>query len=193
MTMMRRLAAQGANTVEYLAADGRIFYASDSAANLTVTGQTTFANTTPTFLLDVPTGTTAIPLMVSLNQTGTVAGGAVQVLIEIDNADRYNTGGTSETVLAARTTGGFTNNCSLYSGATANAGYGVRIFGLTTGEDISPLEGAIQEIVWTPQAGLEYLVGPAAFLVFTYPTTGTAPTWWWSIKWAEIPTTMLAG
>lgn len=174
----------------WLSAEGRIFYASDADQNDLVTGQTSFANTTPTFLLDVPSGTTAIPLGVRLFQTGSVAGGAVDVIMEIDDADRYNTGGTSETVLCSRTSGGQTNLCALYSGATANAGYGVRIFGATLGQDVSPAEGAVNEVVWAPSAGLDFLVGPAAFAIYTYAGT-TGPTWFWTIKWAELPTAML--
>ena len=181
---------QQSDLLTWLAAEGRIFYASDADQNDLVTGQTSFANTTPTFLLSVPSGTTAVPLGVRLFQTGTVAGGAVDVIMEIDDAARYSSGGTSETVLCARTTGGQTNLSTLYSGATASSGYGVRIFGATLGQDVSPAEGAVNEILWTPSAGLDFLVGPASFLVYTYAGT-TGPTWWWSIKFAEFPTTWL--
>lgn len=170
----------------WLTSEGRVFYASDADQNDLVTGQTSFAATTPTFLLDVPDGTVAIPLMVRLFQSGTVAGGPVDVIIEIDNADRYDSGGTSETVLGSRTTGSKTNACALYTGATAAAGYGVRIFGATLGQDVTPAEGAVNEILWTPTAGLDLLVGPAAFAVYTY-AAATGPTWFWTIKWAEIP------
>lgn len=178
----------GPDFITRLAMNGRVFYASDADQNDTVTGQTSFAATTPTFMIDVPSGTTCIPLMVSLFQTGAAAaGGAINVLIEIDNADRYASGGTAETVLGARTTGAETNACTVYSGATANSGYGVRIFGATLGPDISPAEGAVQEVLWTPQAGYDFLVGPAGFLVYTYAST-PGPEWNWTIKWAEFPT-----
>lgn len=174
----------------HMAARGQVFYGSDGDQNDLVTTQTSFAATTPSFMLDIPAGTTAIPLMMSLCQSGTVAGGAVDIIMEFDNIDRYNTGGTSETVVNARTslTGG--NLCTLYSGATANAGYGIRVMGLTLGQDVSPAEGAVQEIIWTPPAGLDFLDGPAAWLVFTYAAV-TAPTWFWTFKWAEVPTATL--
>ena len=182
--------ATGVADISALAAAGRVFYASDADQNDLVTGQTSFANTTPTFLLDIPSGTTVIPLMVSLNQTGTVAGDAINVIVEIDNADRYNTGGTEETVLCARTDITAANQAKLYSGATANAGYGIRVQGLTIGQDVAPAEGALQEFLWLPTSGVDFLVGPAAFLVYTYATT-TGPTWWWTIKWAELPSAFL--
>jgi hypothetical protein len=176
--------------ISALAAQGRVFYASDADQNDLVTGQTSFAATTPTFLLSVPSGTTAIPLAVSLSQTGTVAGGDIDVILEIDNADRYSSSGTEETVLCARTTGGFSNLCKLYSGATASAGYGARIMGLRMAADVSHAEGAIHEALWTPTGSLDFLVGPASMLVYTYAGT-TGPTWFWTVKWAEFPTTEL--
>lgn len=192
------LTARGlSNIPEHLATLGRVFYASDADQNDVVTGQTSFANTTPTFLLDVPTGQTAIPLMVNLYQTGTVAGGAIDIILEIDNADRYNTGGTSETVLCSRTTGGdlggtLPTGLALYSGATANAGYGIRLDAATIAQDVDPAvtETAQRKYLWTPHAGLDYVVGPGAFAVYTYAGT-TGPTWFWTIKFAVIPSDWL--
>ncbi len=172
----------------YLALNGKVFYASDADQNDLVTGQTSFATTTPTFQLNVPTGTIAIPLMMSLCQTGGAAGGAIDVIMEFDNANRYNTGGTAETAFNARSdlAATITPLCTLRSGATATDAYGVRVMGLTVGNDVSPAEGAVQEIIWTPPAGLDFLVGPAAWNVFTY-AAATGPTWFWTFKWAELP------
>lgn len=180
---------EGADLATRWAMAGLVYYASDAAQADTITTQTSLANTTPSIMIDVPSGTTVVPLMVTLGQTGTVAGGAVGVIIEIDNADRYNTGGTAETILGARTTGAETvpSGVAVYTGATANAGYGVRIYGQTIGMDVAPAEGAVQEILWTPQAGYDFLVGPAAFLVYTYAAS-TAPTLFWSVKFAAFPT-----
>ena len=185
-----KVMASGVADISLLAAHGQVFYASDADQNDLVTGQTSFAATTPTFIIDVPSGTTVIPLMVSLNQTGTVAGAKIDVIIEIDNADRYSAGGTEETVLCSRTDITAANLAKLYSGATANAGYGVRLQGLSIGQDVEPAEGALQEYLWVPTSGVDFLVGPAAFLVYTYAAT-TGPTWFWTIKWAEIPSSFL--
>lgn len=178
------------NLVDLLASQGKVFYASDADQNDLVTGQTSFANTTPTFLLDIPSGTVAVPLMMTLCQTGTVAGGAVDIIMEFDNATRYASGGTSETAFNARSDKGAVyqtdRNSRLFTGATASAGYGIRVMGLTTGQDVSPAEGAVQEIIWTPPAGFDFLVGPASWAVYTYAGT-TGPTWFWTFKWAEWP------
>ena len=185
------------NIPEYLAALGRVFYAADSTMIETVTGQTSFATTTPTFLIDVPSGQTVIPLMVNLAQTGTVAGGVITFAVEIDNATRYASGGTAEGVLCSRTSGGdlggsLPTGVVVYSGATATDAYGIRLTAEDYAQDVAEVstEGAPRNPLWTPQAGLEYVVGPGAFLVYTFAGT-TGPTWFWSIKFGVIPTAWL--
>jgi len=176
------------NFIAELMAEGRVFHVSDADQDDVVGSQASFANTTPTFLLDVPSGTTALPLMLSLVQSGTVAGGTIFMSIEIDNADRYGSGGTAETHLAGRTDAPITKKCTLYTGATANAGYGVRIFGAQVGQDLATAEGAVNEILWTPTFGAPpILVGPAAFACYTWAST-PGPQWNWAFQYAELPT-----
>ena len=184
---------KGVDIGSKLAIEGKVFYAADSAANTFVLGQTSWVVTTPTFLLQIPDGTTAIPLGINLNQTTPVAGAAIDIIVEFDNADRYASGGTSETVFPARTTGPSgtnTNLCTLWSNPTATSAYGIRVDGVTVGFDISSAEGVINEYVWTPSGGYDFLVGPASVLVFTYAGT-TGPTWIWNFKWGEILTVNL--
>lgn len=188
--LIREFARRSGDLGLYLAVDGRVFLASDADQNDTVTGQTSFADTTPTFTLRVPAGTVCFPLMVSLGQTGTVAGDAISVIIEMDNEDRYASGGTSEGVINTRTGSANTNKCTLYSGATLSAGAGKRLYGVTVGQDVSPAEGISNEILWTPTSTPEPLVGPASLNVYTYAGT-TGPTWFWSFKWAEFPASWL--
>ena len=170
-----------------LASQGRVFYASDADQNDAVTGQTSFANTTPTFLVDVPAGTTMIPLMMSLSQTGTVAGALIDVVMEFDDTTRRASGGTAETIFCARPRAAQQQKCVMYSGATASAGYGVRVAGWQVGADVDTAEGAIHELLWTPTGSLDFLDGPASWLIYTYAAT-TGPTWFWTLKFAEIPT-----
>lgn len=176
-----------------LAFQGRIFIASDADQNDVVTGQTSFANTTPTFLLNVPSGTTAIPLFVKLAQAGSVAGAAIDIIVEIDDIAAYASGGTSETVLCARTDNPVGNRCSLYTGATATAGYGVNLeYVFQMIQDVLPgLTDAYQwhQFLWKPDVPI-FLVGPASLKVFTYAGT-TGPSWAWSIGWGEVPSSDL--
>mgnify|MGYP001594413278 CR=1 FL=1 len=165
--------------------DGRIFISSDADFNDAVTGQTTLANTTPTFLLRVPAGTLAVPLFGNFVQTGTVAGSDIDFIVEIDNVDRWSSAGTIELAYNPSLTNRV-NSCELRSGATAAAGYGITVVRYDIAADVSPAEGAIQGPLWKPE--IPYLLeGPASLLIYTNATT-TGPTWWWSIGWAEYPT-----
>jgi hypothetical protein len=168
------------------------FVAGDADQDDLVTGQTSFAATTPTFLLRVPAGTTAIPLFFNLAQGGTVAGGAIDVIAEIDNADRFDTGGAAETIFPTLTSGGPDPLCTLRSGATALAGFGQRVDSWRVTADVAPVStDIIPKIVWRAEETYR-LVGPASFLIFTYAGT-TGPSWFWSIGWKEVPTVNLRG
>lgn len=181
----------------YLAAQGRMYRFAGSALNTTATGATSFATTTPTFLLHVTAGTqyAVIPAEVRLFQAGTVAGGAVTVLIEADNADRYTSGGTAMTVQNARTDGaalptGVAAYSTVGSAIVATNAVGVRLAGYLLGQDVSPAEGAVNEVTWVPQAGPDILVPTASvgasFLVNT-SAASTGPTWFFSLKAAVVP------
>lgn len=170
----------------YLAKQGRIFIAGDADQNDTVTGQTSFANTTPTFLIDVPASTIVVPMYADLSQAGLVAGGDITLIIEIDNADRYGSSGTDETtILNSNVNHTRTPLAKIYSNPTANAGTGQRVFSALIAPDVSPAEGILPGPLWTPVVPL-ILEGPAAFLIYTYAGT-TGPTWLWTICWAELP------
>jgi len=169
-----------------LSRKGKVFFAADADLDDRVTGQTSFADTTPTFVLDVPAGTTAIPVEMTLTQDGTVAGATVTVLMEIDNEAGRVSGGTSETVLCARTVGGGTALSTFYSNPTRTAGkYGARIDSWVLGQDVAPAEGAPNKVKWQMGPAPIYLVGPSSWLVYTFAGT-TGPTWDWNFAWAEI-------
>ena len=177
-----------------LLADGRVFCASDADENDRVTGQTSYAATTPTFLLRVPSGTTAIPLWVSLGATGSVAGGDISILMSYDRVDRYGSAGTSEAIASMHTGRPVTVGSTLYSGATAAAATDARLLfasgelpavagaGTATRSDNTIFLAAMKDF-FPP-----YLVGPSAWLIFTWAAT-TGPTYEWSVGWAEIPST----
>lgn len=181
--------------LELLAREGRIFVAGDSTLVATITGRTSIATTTPDLLLNVPSGTIAIPLWLQLSQTGTVAGGEITVHLEMDNANRYTSGGTVETVLSSRTDNPTSNQCTLYSSSsaiTATDAYGM---GLWHGEFIQDVDPAVADNFawhnweWTPRFPV-YIVGAGAFLVYTGAAT-TGASYYWNFAWAEIPSTEL--
>ena len=165
--------------VERLSFNGKVWIFSDADENDRVTGQTSFAATTPTWMIDVPAGMTLIPLFVNLTQAGTVAGGDVSIRISIDSALRHSSGGTSEKGFNARTNYGGNPPVLCRSGATATSGYGIRLFSAVTAPDVSPAEGAVQGPYWSAEVPM-FLDGPASFLVYTEAGT-TGPTWEWTI------------
>lgn len=191
-TGTREGAAYIADYLTMLSMEGRIFSASMSAANTTqiATGQTSFADTIDTLHLSVPSGVTALPLFVNLAQAGTVAGGAISVVVEIDNADPYASGGTALTALSLRTDGVYAALCTPRINPTLTTGaYGVVVQSYFVGPDVSTAEGAINGIYWTPKAPI-FLVGPASLKVYTWAGT-TAPTWFPALSWAEIPSSSI--
>lgn len=186
----------------FLAAEGYMYRFSGAALTTTATGATSFATTTPTFcfVIDAATQYAAIPAEARLFQAGTVGGGAVTVLMEIDNADRYTSGGTAllsqncktnGPTLASRITAGAmamydTNSTAI----TATDAIGIRTYGALLGQDVSPAEGAVNEVIWTPQAGIDILAPTAAlgasWLINTFSAV-TGPTWFYSFKVAIVP------
>lgn len=181
----------------WLSAQGRLYRLSEAALNTPTTGPTSFATTSPTLavFLDAGSGLAMIPAEARLFQAGTVAGGAVTVLMEMDNADRYTSGGTAATVMSTDL-----RNTALPSGATAFStsgaaivatdAVGVRMAGYLLGQDVSPAEGAVNEIIWTPSAGPDILTTTAsrgASWLINTSAASTGPTWLWSLKVAIFP------
>lgn len=186
-----------ADWIHALVQEGRVFVSCDADANDVLAGQaSTFADTTPTLLLAVPSGTVAIPLLIRMSQVTPLANASFDVNIAVcSTAIAYASGGTAEVVYGARTDKPIANLCTLYSGATATAALLTKqVASWTIANDISPAEGAIPEVLWTPDRyGFPlYLVGPAAIGVFTYVAT-TAPSWYWTVAWAELPAGAITG
>lgn len=187
-----RAVSQSQDLAFRIAVEGRKFYSSDGDQNDLVLGQTSFANTTPTFLLRnrLNSNIYVLPLFVLLNQSGTVAGGAVDIIAEFDT-DQYASAGTSEKVANAWVGHSRVAEAQLYTGPTATAGYGIRVDGITTGQDVSPAEGALQQYLWTPTSVMDIMQPGTCMKVFTYAAT-TGPSWFWQVSWAEIPRDWLA-
>lgn len=174
-----------------IGAQGRLFLAGDADQNDRVTGQTSFANTTPTFLLHNPStsGVVCIPAFVQLGQAGTVAGGDINIEVEVNSPSAYASGGTAEKAIsgAIGMTGAPTEACIFYTGATATAGYGITAHaGYTLAPDVSPAEGVINVLEIILPVGL-FLWPDSSLNIFTYAGT-TGPTWRWFAGWYELPT-----
>lgn len=185
-----------ADYITSLAMQGRVFTGAPGAANNTaITGvATSFSATTPDFTLEAPTGTTVIPLSVKLVQTGSVAGGFITVLLAYQNAAERSSSGTAfPNVLSTRTDKPYATLATAYTAPTVSSDtIGVRLdsatinanIGSASATNLSPLD-----YHWTYDARVPiFLVGPAALKIYTWAGT-TAPTWFPTLVWAEIPST----
>lgn len=169
---------------------GLVYVAGDADENDTITGATSYAATTPTLLMDVPAGKTAMPLWVHLDQAGTVAGGIITVTLSFDRVLRYSSGGTSESITHMRTSrdvgpGGILVYSTAGSAITAAAATDARVLtSMTLDQDVTdPNLTESPHLMAFRDFFPPYLVGPASFLVFTYAAT-TGPTWVWSLGFA---------
>ena len=181
----------------FLAAQGRMYRFHPAALSTTATGATSFATTTPTFMLTIAVATqyAVIPAEARLFQAGTVAGGAITYLMEVDNAARYSSDGTALTASNVRMGGAaIPSGIAMYdtnsSAITATDAAGTRIDGALLGQDVSPAEGAVNAVVWSPVAGVDILVPTASlgasWIINTSAGT-TGPTWLYSFKAAVVP------
>lgn len=189
-----------ADYIHYLSREGRVFFAHPGAAqNTTFAGAalTSFAATTPDWTLEVPSGTTCIPLYISQQQAGTVAGGAISYVLAMQNAAERSSGGTAfANILSTRTDGnGITHACTPYAAPTVSSDtVGVRLMSTILTQSVTTgRTGPLTNDIFI-QAGVDipmlYLVGPAALKSYAWAGT-TAPTWLLSLCWAEIPSSDL--
>jgi len=167
--------------------DGRAFMVSNAARETALAvGGTSFSDTAPAFILDVPSGTGVVPLEIDLRQGGTVAGGMITVLATLSDKVRRASSGTSHTPQNMRFDEPQTSGCSFYTGPTAN----------TNDDDISlfsglyehNLDGALttSHVLWSARHSYApYLVGPASLVVYTFAGS-TQPSWFFTFKWAEV-------
>ncbi len=107
---------------------GRRYAVTHQTPGTTVTGQTSFVATTPTFLISQANsnGRRVILSNFALCQDGTPAGGAINILVAIDPADRYASGGTAITPQATMADSEFSPGFSFRFNPTASSPSTVR-------------------------------------------------------------------
>ena len=176
--------------------DGRVFIRSNAAnetAAATGTASATYADTDPAFLLDVPEGTTAIPLEIILNQGGTVAGGVICILIALEDKVRYVSGGVRQTPQNMRYDEPGSSGCNFYVGTTdivsSAATDDIILYGTFLDQDVSTAPGATAtKLHWSARQFIApVLVGPASLVTYAYSAT-TQPSFWYTYVWAEFRT-----
>lgn len=160
---------------------GAMFSTTHQTPGTNPTGQTAFAATTPTFLIYQAAAVNRVILeQIELTQTGTVAGGAIDIYIAIDTASRYSAAGTpvvpqnmnAESTEAATFT--FT-----HSATASAAGGGTRYIYSRT---IAASVGAEPHIIDLQGAGIIGATG--SILVYTVAAV-TGPTWKFNFRVAQ--------
>jgi hypothetical protein len=181
---------------QQLVFDGRVFMASNAARETAeaIGSVDSFSDTDPALLLDVPTGTTVMPLEIILNQGGTVAGGVITVLITLSDKIRYASDGAAITPQNLRFDEPRSSACSFYSGSTdivaaANTD-DLTLYAAILDQDVATAPNATAtKINWTAREFIApVLVGPAALVIYAVAAT-TQPSFFYSVKWAELATT----
>lgn len=179
-----------------LALDGRVFNASNAVQetlediSYTTRGS---VNINPALLLDVPTGKTAVPLEVLVDQGFDGADEDIQFTINTDAKVRYVSGGGTITPVNMRKDDIRTSGCVVFCGSTK-----IVISSNTDDDTIysswlpatahPKTDTGVPTFLWTARKNMPpVLVGPASFQVFIVTTTADQ-TYMWSMKWAEFDT-----
>ena len=177
--------------------DGRVYLLSNIARETPAamgTANATFADTDPALLVDVPTGTTMIPLEIILNQAGTVGGGVLRVLITLDDKIRYASGGVAIPKQNMRFDEPGSSACSAYEGTTdivsAAAGDDITLHAAYLDQDVGTAPyGTPTRIHWSARNFIApVLIGPASLVIYTY-SASPQPSWFFNIIYSEFKTT----
>lgn len=177
--------------------DGRVFNASnaveETAEDITLASRTA-NNINPSLLLNVPSGTTAIPIEVMMDMVTEGSSEDTYLAICIDDADSYTSGGGAITPINMRKDDPRNSTCIFKSGTTTIVSptntdddtiYSIHIDAEATPVTVYP---GVPTMLWTARANIPpVLIGPAALLVFIHHATDDS-TWMWSVKWAEFAT-----
>lgn len=151
---------------------GRRYAVTHQTPGTTVTGQTSFVATTPTFLISQANsnGRRVILSNFALCQDGTPAGGAINILVAIDPADRYSSGGTAITPQATMADSDFSPGFSFRFNPTASAPSTVRYL-------YHWKQPVYAGSVFNPDLHDGLAIGQTgSILIYTWASS-TAPTW----------------
>lgn len=150
---------------------GRRFSVAHQTPGTTVTGQTSFVATTPTFLLNQANAAHRLVLSnFALGQIGTAAGGTIHVALAIDSADRYSSGGTAITPQATAMPSAASAGFTFRFNPTASSPSAVRYLYEWT-------QPAFIGSVFNPDLLDGVLIGfTGSILVYTWASS-VAPTW----------------
>lgn len=158
---------------------GMLFTVTHQTPSTTVTAQTSYAETTPTFIIDQSSEDRRIVgLEYWLSQEGTVAGGVISIRVVIDSIARRASGGTEVVP----------QNCDMESSVTSGATFYFNPTASTSStERVIWAHAAAASLGTTSTLDLEDGLGigtTGSILIYTWAAT-TAPTWSFGFRWKE--------
>jgi hypothetical protein len=174
--------------------DNRVFNASNAVQetleDISETGRGT-ANINPALLLDVPSGTTVVPLEVLVDQGLDGTDEDIAFTINPDDGTHYSSGGVQITPISARKDDA-TSAVSFYSGsstitASANTDDDTIYSDWHPAESLPKTVGGPTFYWSAKQHFTQALIGPACLKVFVVSASADQ-TYIWSVKWFELPT-----
>ncbi len=177
---------------QQLVMDGRVFQINNAVietADAINTLAFTANGTSPSIYIGVPAGTTIMPLEIRLVQGGTIATDAFTVVINYEDAAPAAASGTAKTPINLRTDRPNTSACTCLATATITAPSDDALLfaGIFTQMVADPLHSD-QSFAWSARDFLApVLVGSACLSIYAYTAT-VAPSFYWRVVWAEIPT-----
>tara|TARA_Y100000310_G_scaffold343762_1_gene452908 strand:- start:3527 stop:4186 length:660 start_codon:yes stop_codon:yes gene_type:complete len=178
-----------------LALDGRVYNISTSVQEAgDLLGETSPGanNVNPSILVDVPSGTTIIPLEFTVMPEGTGTTGDWTIIrMSTDDATRYSSGGAAITPINMRKDDPNTSSTSAYHGGT-------QIVATANTDDDTFWYGSVDTSIrvnqpnyWSALTSVPpILIGPAALLVFVQVSNVDEEVLW-SLKWAEFSTSVI--
>lgn len=180
-----------------LVMDGRVYNFSNAVmeggARALIGEATDVANalTNPSILVDVPDGTTILPLEIQIGLEGTgTSPGDYDVQVSTDDGTHFSSGGATLTPINARKDDPNTSACTVYEGSTqivtsANTDDNI-IF--VEHMDVS-LQGAEKDVFWSARTHVtECLIGPASLLIHLI-ASNVDNEFLFHVKYAEFSTT----
>ena len=183
-----------ADPIQQMIVDGRVFMISNQAMETARDiGNTAYTETEPAIAIDVPLGTTFIPLEIMLYQGGAVATADITALFTVDTVARI----TSGNALTPRNflINSAQPNTSLVTAKCHDEGTTALITAAPT-NDITFLAklqaealvgGDDQDIHWSAREFIPPIIkGPGSLVIYWYGTGN--PEGFYHIVWAEIPT-----
>lgn len=198
MRLNRRGEAVMPDPFTQLVADGRVFNTSNAVQetleDLSETARGS-DNVNPALLLDVPSGTTAIPLEIMLDIGVDGTDEDIAITVNTDDDVRYSSGGVAITPVNMRKDDPRSVKCKMYSGsstitASANTDDDTIDSARLPAEALpKSTETGEPSYLWTAKKRIApVLIGPASLLVFAVSATADQ-TYNWSVKWVEYDTT----